>query len=71
MHEDRNIIHTPTNTTNNKAVIITSENNRYAELKPIKNKYIRLKEILQCFSHKEISELIMQKIVSRNIDRNE
>ena len=69
--EDRNVIHTPCNTTSNKAVIIELKNNRHAALNPIKNKYIKLKEILQCFSHKEINQLIMQKIIVDNIDRNE
>ena len=63
MDEDRNIIHTPSNTTNNKEMIIELENNRYAALKPIKIKYIRLNEILQYFSHKEISNVIMKKVI--------
>ena len=38
--EDRNIVYSPSNTNNNEAVIIKLKNNRYAVLKPIKNKCI-------------------------------
>ena len=69
--EDRNIVYSPSNTTNNKAVVIKLKNNRYAALKPIKNKYIKLKEMLQSFSHKEISDIIKKKIVTDGIDCNE
>ena len=63
MEEDRNVIYSSSNASNNKAVIIKLENNRYAALKPIKNKYIKLKEIPQSFSHKEISDMIMKKLL--------
>ena len=69
--EDKNIVYSPSNTTNNKAVVIKFKNNRYAALKPIKNKYVKLKEILQSFSHKEISDIIKKKIITDGIDRNE
>ena len=70
-NEDRNIVRSPSNSTNNKAVIVKLKNNRYAALKPIKNKYIKLKEILESFSHKEISDFIKKKIITDGIDRNE
>ena len=69
--EDRNIVYSPSNTTNNKAVIVKLKNNRYAALKPIKNKYVKLKEIVRSFSYKEISDIIMKKIITDSIDRNE
>ena len=69
--EDRNIVYSPNNTTNNKAVIVKLKNNRYAVLKPIKNKYAKLKEILRSFSHKEIRDFIKKKIITDGIDRNE
>ena len=69
--EDRNIIYSPSNTSNNKVLIVQLEDNIYATLKPIKNKYISLKEILQCFSHKEMSDMIVQKIIIDDINRNE
>ena len=71
MDEDRNIVYSPCNTTDNKAVIIKLKNKRYAALQPIKNKYIKLKEILQSFSYKEISDIIKKKIITAGIDRNE
>ena len=63
LDEDRNIIYLPSNTCKIKAVIVKINNCRYAAIKPIKNKCIRLTEILQCFSHKEISDIIKQKII--------
>ena len=71
MDEDRNIVYSPSNTTDNKAVIIKLKNKRYAALKSIKNKYIKFKEILRSFSHKEISDIIKKKIITDGIDRNE
>ena len=63
LDEDRNIIYSPSNTCKNRAVIIKLNDYRYAKIKPIKNKYIKLKEILQSFSSKEISDIIKQKII--------
>ena len=50
------------NACNNKAVIFELNNCRYAAIKPMKNKYIKLKKILQSFTHKEINDMTMQKI---------
>ena len=61
--EDKNILCRPSNIGNNKAQVVKLKDNRYAAIKPIKNKYINLKEILQSFSHQEITNIIMQKIV--------
>ena len=36
MGEDTNIVYLPSNTTNNKAIVIKLKNNRYAALKEIK-----------------------------------
>ena len=58
---DRNIIYSPSNTCKIKAVIVKINDCRCAAIKPIKNKYIRLREILQCFSHKEISDINKKK----------
>ena len=71
MDEDENIVYSPSNATNNKAVIVKLKNNRHAALKPIKNKYVKLKEILRSFPHKEISDYIKKKIITDGIDRNE
>ena len=61
LDEDGNLIYSPSNMCKFKAVIVKINNCRYAAIKPIKNKYIKLREILQCFSHKKISDTVMQK----------
>ena len=63
LDEDGNIIYLPSNTSKNKAVIVKLNDYRQAAIKPTKNKYIKLKEILQSFSHKELNNIIMQKII--------
>ena len=68
--ENGNTVYSSNNTTNNKATIVKLKDYRYATIKPMKNKYIRLKEILQSFSHKEICDMIMQKIIFNNIGHN-
>ena len=62
LDEDGNI-YSPSNTSKNKAVIVKINGCRYIAIKPIKNKYSKLREILQCFLHKEISDIIKQKII--------
>ena len=68
--ENGNTVYISNNAANNKATIVKLKDYRYATIKPIKNKYIRLKEILQSFSHKEICDMIMQKIIVNNIGHN-
>ena len=46
LDEDGNIIYSPSNTSKNKAVIVKISGCRYAAIKPIKNKYSKLREIL-------------------------
>ena len=60
LDEDGNIVYSLSNTCKIKAVscIICICSN-----KTDKNKYIKLRGILQCFSHKEISDMIKQKII--------
>ena len=66
--EDKNILYRPSNIGNNKAQVVKLKDNRYAAIKQIKNKYIKLKEILQSFSHEEITNIIMQKIIHNKCD---
>lgn len=68
--ENGNTVYSSNNTANNKATIVKLKDYRYATIKPMKNKYIRLKEILQSFSHKEICDMIMQKMIFNNIGHN-
>ena len=61
--DDKNILYNSRNISNNRAKIVKLKNNLYATIKPIKNKCIKLKEILRLFSHKQISDIIKQKII--------
>ena len=61
--DDKNILYISHNISSIRAKIVKLKNNRYATIKPVKNKYIKLKEILRLFSHKEISDIIKQKII--------
>ena len=61
--DDKNILYISHNISSIRAKIVKLKNNRYATIKPVKNKYIKLKEILRLFSHKEISDMIKQKII--------
>ena len=61
--ENNNTIYKSINNSNNKAKILKINNNRYAGIKPIKDKYIKLKELLRSFTHEELREYIMNKII--------
>ena len=52
-----------------KAYIVQLKNNRYAALKPLKNKLIQLEKMLKSFSHKELKEYILNLI--RTNDAND
>ena len=43
------------NNANNEACIVKINNHRYHALKPNKNKYIELKELLKQFTYKELT----------------
>ena len=51
------------NSNNNQAYIVNFDNQRYHALKPNKDKYIQLKELLKQFTHKELKEYILNKII--------
>ena len=42
---------------------IVQINNRYAAIKPHKNKFVQLNKILKSFSHMELKEYILRKII--------
>ena len=50
----------------NKAYIVQLKNNRYAALKPLKNKLIQLEKMLKSFSHKELKEYILNLIRTKD-----
>ena len=60
-NEHNEIIYKPFNKSNNKAFIIKI-NNRYHALKPDINKFIQLKQLLKQFTHKELTEYILNNV---------
>ena len=60
--ENGKILHKSLNDTINKALIAKINNNIYHALKPNKNKYNQLKETLKQFTHKELSNFILNKV---------
>ena len=44
------------------------KNNRYASIKPLKNKSMRLEKMLKSFSHKELKEYILNHIISNDLN---
>ena len=56
-NEDKKIIYSPNNFTPNKASIVRTNDNRYAAIKPLKDNFIKLKELLQSFAHSELRDL--------------
>ena len=63
LDEDGNIIYSPSKICKIKAVIVKINDCRYAAIKLMKNKYIKLREIFRYFSQKEIRDIIKQKII--------
>ena len=57
------LLHKSNNQTNNKAHVVKINNHRYHALKPHKDKYIQLKELSKQLTHKEITNIILNKII--------
>ena len=57
-NENGKLIHKSLNNSINKAYIVKINNSRYLALKPDKDKYIQLKELLKQFSQKELHDFI-------------
>ena len=66
--ENNKIIYVTKNNGTNKTQILKLRNNRYAALKPLKNKFIKLDKVLAFFSHKELRERILQYIFKNKIN---
>ena len=60
--ENGKLIHKSLNNGNKKACIVKINNFRSHALKPDKDKYIQLKELLKQFTHKELTEFILNKV---------
>ena len=62
-NENDEVIYPSNNVSNNKAYIAKTNDCRYAAIQPPTIKNIKLKKLLRSFSHKEISDYIMQEII--------
>lgn len=60
---NNNIIYKSNNNSNDKAIIVKINAYSYASIRPIKNKYIKLKELLKQFTHEELKDLLLNKII--------
>ena len=60
--ENGKLIHKSFNNSINKVYIVNINNNRYHALKPDKDKYIQLNQLLKQFSQKELYDFIMSTI---------
>ena len=60
--ENGKLIHKSLNNSINKAHIVKINNSKYHALKPDKDKYIQLKELLKQFSQKELYDFILNKV---------
>ena len=68
--ENNKILYTSKNNNTNKAQILKLKDNRYAAIKPLKNKFIKLNNLLEFFSHIELREHILQNILKTKIENN-
>ena len=66
--EKNKIIYNPNNISVNKARIVKIDDDRYATIKPLKDKFIKLNELLNSFSHLELGEYILQNILKNKIE---
>ena len=65
--ENDNITYLPKNNSNNKAQIDKLKD-KYAAVKPLKNKFIKLDKLLESFLHLELREHILQNILKNKIE---
>ena len=66
--ENNNIVYTSNNNITNKAQIVKLKDDRYAAIKPLKNKFIKLNKILESFSHTELRGHTLQNILKNKIE---
>ena len=59
--ENNELLYNSKNKSNNKAYI-TKINNRYHALKPDKDKFVQLKQLLKQSTHKELTEYILNNV---------
>ena len=68
--ENNKILCTSRTNSTNKVQIVKLKDNRYAAIKPLKNKFIKLNNLLESFSHIELREHILQNILKNKIENN-
>ena len=61
-NEDKKYIYASGNNSSHQVNIIQLKNNRYATIKPLKNKYTQLNGILKSFPHMELKEYVLNLI---------
>ena len=66
--ENDNLVYMTKNNSNNKAQIVKIDNNRNAAIKPFKNKFVKLNELLKSFSHLVLKESMSQRSFKNKID---
>ena len=49
----------------NKVQIVKINNHKYAAIKPLRNKFVKLNKILESFSHIKLREYILQNILNK------
>ena len=62
-NENKEIIYTPKNNTDNKAYLLKINNQRYNAIKPKKPKSLKLKELLSSFTHEELTDYLLRKVI--------
>ena len=68
--ENNKILCTSKTDSTNKVQIVKLKDNRYAAIKPLKNKFIKLNNLLESFSYIELREHILQNILKNKIENN-
>ena len=66
--EKNKIIYRSNNNSTHKAQIVKIDNDGYAAIKPLKDKFIKLNKLLQSFSHLELREHILHTILKNKMD---
>ena len=61
--EYEQVLYKSINISNNKACIVKMNNDTYHTLKPKNDKYTQLKTLLKQFTYKELTDIILDKII--------
>ena len=64
IYDKNKLLYTSSNNSNNKTAIIKINDYRYAAIKPPRDKFRKLHDLLRSYTHSELKEFILQKIVA-------